>query len=407
MSRQAAGALLHPREFVPLAALLMSLSALSIDAMLPALPAIGRDFQVSRSNDLQFVVGAIFLGLGLGQIAIGPLSDRIGRKSAMHAGLAVFIAGCLVSIFASTFGVMIAGRILQGIGVSGPRIVTIAVVRDQYRGREMARLMSFVMAVFILVPTFAPALGQGIEWLGGWRAIFATFVAIAAAGSAWFAFRQPETLPASRRRPFSPRAVGGTVLEILRIRPALGYTLARAFAFAPFLAYITSAQQIFQVGYRTGALFPLWFAVAAVAVGFSLLVNGRLVMRYGMRRLAKGAAAVIALVSVPAWGLALAFGGLPPFWLFMVYLVVVFSCVGLLFGNLGALAMEPLGHVAGAGAAVIGSVSIFVALPLGTLVGQSFDGTMVAQIAAFGVFGGAAFAAIQWAAGSPGSRAFP
>ena len=404
MSRQAAGGPLHPREFVPLAALLMSLSALSIDAMLPALPAIGRDFQVPRSNDLQFVVAAVFLGLGLGQIAIGPLSDRIGRKSAMHAGLALFIAGCLVSIFAPTFGVMIAGRILQGIGVAGPRIVTIAVVRDQYRGREMARLMSFVMAVFILVPTFAPALGQGIEWLGGWRAIFATFVVIAAAGSIWFGFRQHETLPPSRRRPFSPRAVGGTVLEILRIRPALGYTLARAFAFAPFLAYITSAQQIFQAGYRTGALFPLWFAVAAVAVGFSLLANGRLVMRYGMRRLATGAAAAIALVSVPAWGLALAFGGLPPFWLFMVYLVVIFSCVGLLFGNLGALAMEPLGHVAGAGAAVIGSVSVFVALPLGTLVGQSFDGTMVAQIAAFGVSGGAAFAAIRWAAGGPGSE---
>ena len=382
----------------------MSLSALSIDAMLPALPAIGRDFQVPRSNDLQFVIAAIFLGLGLGQIAVGPLSDRIGRKSAMHAGLALFIAGCLVSIFATTFGVMIAGRILQGVGVSGPRIVTIAVVRDQYRGREMARLMSFVMAVFILVPTFAPALGQGIEWLGGWRAIFATFVATAAAAAAWFALRQPETLPASRRRPFSLRAVGGTVLEILRIRPALGYTLARAFAFAPFLAYITSAQQIFQAGYRTGALFPLWFAVAAIAVGFSLLANGRLVMRYGMRRLAKGAAAAIALVSVPAWGLAFAAGGLPPFWVFMVYLVIVFSCVGLLFGNLGALAMEPLGHVAGTGAAVIASVSIFIALPLGTLVGQSFDGTMVAQIAAFGVFGAAAFAAIRWAEGVPGQE---
>ena len=399
MNRHGAAALLHPREFVPLAALLMSLSALSIDAMLPALPAIGRDFQVPQSNDLQFVIGAIFLGLGLGQIVIGPLSDRIGRKSAMHAGLSLFMAGCLVSIFAPTFGVMIGGRVLQGIGVSGPRIVTIAVVRDQYRGREMARLMSFVMAVFILVPTFAPALGQGIEWLGGWRAIFATFVAIAAGGSAWFAIRQPETLPISRRRSFSPRAVGGTVLEILRIRPALGYTLARAFAFAPFLAYITSAQQIFQEGYRTGALFPLWFAVAALAVGCSLLANGRLVMKYGMRRLATGAAATIALASVPGWLLALAFGGLPPFWLFMVYLVVIFSCVGLLFGNVGALAMEPLGHVAGAGAAVVGSVSIFVALPLGTLVGQSFDGTMYAQIAAFGVFGAAAFGAIRWAAG--------
>ncbi len=343
---------LRTREFVPLVALLMSLVALSIDAMLPALDAIGRDLGVLRPNDTQFVVTAVFLGIGLGQLLFGPLSDSIGRRAAMHAGLALFMAGCLVSIFAPTFGAMIAGRVLQGVGVASPRIVTIAMVRDQYEGRRMARLMSLAMAVFILVPIVAPALGQGILLVGDWRAIFAAIFAVAAIALTWFALRQPETLPVAARRPFSPRDIGAAALEVLRTRTALGYTLAAACLFAPFLAYLSSARQIFQDAYRTGELFPLWFGVLALAFGCASLVNGRLVMKHGMRRLSKTAAAAVTLVSAAAWALAFAFGGLPPFRLFMGYLLVVFFCIGLLFGNLNALAMRPLGHVAGAGAAV-------------------------------------------------------
>ena len=375
----------------------MSLVALSIDAMLPALPAIGRDLGALGRNDTQFVITAVFLGLGVGQILFGPLSDRIGRKAAICAGLLLFMAGCLVSIFAPTFEMMIAGRVLQGIGVAGPRIVTIAMVRDRYEGRGMARLMSFAMAVFIIVPTIAPALGQGILWLGGWRAIFAAILAIAAIALAWFALRQPETLPASRRLPFSPRTIGRAALEVLRTRAALGYTLATACVFAPFLAYLSSAQQIFQDAYRTGALFPLWFGVLALAFGCASFVNGRLVVKHGMRRLSKGAAVAITGVSVVAWALAFAFDGLPPFWLLMAYLLAAFFCIGLLFGNLNALAMKPLGHIAGVGAAVVASLTTFIGVPLGALVGQSFDGTMYAQIAAFAVFGAGTLAAARWA----------
>ena len=180
MSRAEGGRALHPAEFVALVGLLMSLVALAIDAMLPALPAIGRDLGVARTNDVQLVIMSLFLGMGVGQLLFGPLSDRIGRKPAIHAGLVLFMIGCLVSIFAPTFEIMIAGRVLQGIGVAGPRICSIALVRDQYEGRMMARLMSFAMAVFILVPTVAPALGQGLLFLGGWHAIFITFLVIAA-----------------------------------------------------------------------------------------------------------------------------------------------------------------------------------------------------------------------------------
>ena len=367
--------------------------------MLPALPMIGRDLGAPHPNDVQFVITALFLGLGIGQMLFGPLSDRIGRKAAIHAGLALFMAGCVVSIFAATFEAMIAGRVLQGIGVAGPRVVTMALVRDQYEGPRMARLMSLALAVLILVPTIAPALGQVIVWLAGWRAIFTTFLASAAVAFAWLAIRQPETLPADRRRPFSLRAIGRAVGEILRIRVALGYTLATGFVFAPFVAYLSSAQQIFQEAYDTGVLFPAYFAVLALAVGGALLVNSRLVMRYGMRRLSRVAAGAVTLISLVAWAGAFAFEGLPPLWLFMAYLMSVFVCVGLLFGNLSALAMEPLGHIAGAGAAVVSSLSTFISLPLGMLVGQRFDGTMYALVGAFAFFGAATFAANGWAEG--------
>ena len=394
-------------EFVPLAALLMSLVALAIDTMLPALPAIGQDLGVERRNDVQFVITALFLGLGVGQLVFGPLSDRVGRRPAIHAGLVLFMTGCLMSILAPTFEVMIAGRVLQGAGAAGPRVVTLALVRDQYEGRRMARLMSFVLAVFIFIPTIAPALGQAILWVAGWRAIFTMFLAIAAIAFAWFALRQPETLPAARRRSFAPRAIGSGVLEVLGIRSALGFTLASGAVFAPFVAYLSSAQQIFQEAYTTGALFPVFFGGLALAVGGASLANGRLVMKHGMRRLSMGAAASTVLISIPMWMLTFVFAGLPPLWLFTVYLLAIFFAFGLLFANLNALAMEPLGHLAGVGSSVVSSLAVFVAVPLGTLVGLSFDGTMYTQIAAFGVFGAVGFAAMRWAAGGgaaePGS----
>ena len=406
MSATPARPALGGAEFVALIALLMSLVALSIDAMLPALPAIGRDLGVPRPNDTQLVITSLFLGLGLGQMIFGPLSDRIGRKPAIHAGLALFMAGCLVSILAPTFEAMIAGRVLQGIGVAGPRIVTIAMVRDQYEGRRMARLMSFAMSVFILVPTIAPALGQGILWLGGWRAIFAAIFTIAAIAFDLVcasASRRPCPPPDAGPSPHGTSA-GPWAETVLKTRAALGYTLATGCVFAPFLAYLSSAQQIFQDAYGTGALFPLWFGVLALAIGGAALANGRLVMKHGMRRLSQAATGAIVLISAVAWAGAFAFSGLPPFWLFMAYLLAVFLCIGLLFGNLNALAMEPLGHIAGVGAAVVASLATFISVPLGALVGQSFDGTIHAQVGAFAVFGAATFAAMRWAEGGTGAR---
>ena len=382
----------------------MSIVALATDAMLPALPAIGRDLEVPRRNDAQFVVTAMFLGLGLGQMVFGPLSDSIGRRPAIHAGLLLFMAGCLLSLFAPSFEVMIAGRVLQGFGAAGPRVVTMALVRDLYEGRRMARILSFAMAVFILVPAIAPALGQGIQGLGGWHAIFAVFLATAAVALLWFGLRQPETLAPAHRRPFTPRAVGAAVLEVLRIRTALGYTLATGFVFALFVAYLSSAQQIFQDAYGTGALFPAYFAALVLAIGGASLANGRLVVTYGMQRLTGMATMAIALLSTLVLAPAFAFDGLPPLWLFTAYMLAAFLCIGLLFGNLNALAMEPLGHIAGVGSAVVSSLATFISIPLGAVAGLGFDGTIYPLTAAFAIFGACAHAAIRWAGGEAQRR---
>ena len=404
--RAAGRPMLGAGEFVPLIALLMALVALSIDAMLPALPAIGSDLGAAQRNDAQLVVTALFLGLGFGQLLFGPLSDFIGRKPAICAGLALFMAGCVISILAPTFEAMLAGRVLQGIGVAAPRIVTVALVRDQYEGRRMARIMSFAMAVFILVPTLAPGLGQGILYIADWRAIFITLFATAAVAGIWLTLRQPETLPAERRLRFSLRALAQSAAEVLRIRSSLGYTLAIGFVFAPFVAYLSAAQQIFQDAYGVGALFPVYFGGLALAFGVSALVNGHLVMRYGMRRLSSVAAIGATLVSLASFAGAFAFDGLLPLWMLVVTLMLVFAAIGLLYGNLNALAMQPLGHVAGVGAALVAMLSTLVSVPLGGLIGYSFDGTLYALLGSFALAGAATCAAIRWARGAePSARA--
>ena len=391
MKRAAQGpAALPLAEFVPMAALMISLVALSIDAMLPALPAIARDLRVANPNDTQLVVSALVLGLTLGQLVYGPMSDSLGRRPAILAGFALFAVGCTVCVLATSFPVMLLGRVLQGIGVAGPRVVTVALVRDQYEGREMARVMSFVMAVFILVPVLAPAAGQLVLTVANWRAIFAAFLALATTASVWFALRQPETLPTTARIPFTTARITASVREILTTPAALGYTVCTGLVFAPFLGYLSSAQQVFTTTYALGDRFPLYFAALALTIGSAAAVNARMVRRLGMRRLARAAAASLSVIAAASWLLAWRAGGVPPLAQFMACMAAAFFCVGILFGNLNALAMRPLGHIAGIGAAVVGALSTALAIPLGALLGRAYDGTVLALLAGFAIFAGAA-----------------
>jgi DHA1 family bicyclomycin/chloramphenicol resistance-like MFS transporter len=379
---------------------MMSLTALSIDAMLPALPEIGSDLRVQDANDRQLVVSVIFLGLAIGQLFFGPLSDTTGRKRAVYAGYALYIAGALLSASATSFPVLLVGRLVQGLGISAPRAITLALVRDQFQGRAMARVMSFVMAIFILVPMIAPTLGQTILLFSSWRYIFIAFVLMALITSVWFAMRMPETLALQHRAPFSLRRIVDATFEILRNRTALGYTVSAGLISGAFLGYLNSAQQIFQEQYALGELFPLFFAVIAFSIGLASLLNARLVMRFGMRFLVRRSLIIIVGLSSLAFGIALLAAGQPPLWFLMAVIMMTFFCVGVLFGNQNSLAMEPLGHLAGIGSAVVGSLSTLISTPLGIVIGQSYNDTIFPLVIGLGVLSGLSNLVVRWAESS-------
>ncbi len=371
------------KEFVALVALTTSLAAMSIDMMLPALSDIAAEFAPAHPNDRQLVLTTFFVGLSLGQLVFGPLSDSIGRKAALYSGIALFVLGGLCCALAPSFGLLLAGRALAGFGAAGPRIVAVAVVRDMHTGRAMAKVMSFVSSIFILAPLLAPALGQALLLVGSWRSIFWLLVVAASVDVAWFGLRQAETLPPTRRTPLSLGVVARALSEVLQNRITLSYTLAMGLIFGAFINYLTTSQQVFQEQYGVGKLFPLYFGLLAAALGLASLANAQLVMRLGMQRLARFAGGAECVFSVLFWLWAIAWQGHPPLWLFMACMLVCFFCNGVLFGNYTARALEPMGHIAGAAAAVTGSLSSLVSLAFGTPFGRAYDGSVLPIISSF------------------------
>ncbi|MEZ5935790.1 MAG: multidrug effflux MFS transporter [Alphaproteobacteria bacterium] len=384
-------------EFVGFCALLMSLVAMSTDSILPALTTIGRELGVADENRAQLVISALFLGLGLGQMVYGPLSDRFGRRPAIQAGLALFLLGSVLSILSDSFLMMLAGRVLQGLGVAGPRIVTVAMVRDRYAGAAMARIMSLVMSLFVLVPVVAPTVGQVIFSLASWRWIFGVLLVVALIGWAWLLLRHPETLKPEHRRPLSLASIARGAAETFRNRRSAGYALASGLLVGAFLGFLNSVAQMFQEQYGLGALFPLYFAALALALGSASLLNSQLVMRFGMRWLTRVAITGVVISSSTFFLVALVLGGHPPLWALMLFLLSVFFCVGLLFGNLNALAMEPLGHIAGIAASTIGTVTMLIAMVLGGGIGFAYDGTVLPMVGGFTLLGMLSFAAMRFA----------
>ncbi len=383
-------------EFVVLLALMVSIVALATDVMLPALDVIGRDLGVQDANDAQLVISSLFLGFAIGQLFVGPISDRYGRKPIIYTGYILFTVGCLICIFATSFNAMLIGRALQGLGAASPRIITIALVRDGYEGRAMAKIMSIVMAVFIIVPTIAPAIGQGLIYFGGWRATFILLLILAAICFVWFGVRQPETLPSDKRRDLSFATIANGVAEFFQIRPAIGYTLTTGLIFGPFLGYLSSAQQIFQTVFGAGQMFAFYFGVAALAIGFASIVNSQLVMSMGMRPLSRWAMTGLTVLSSTFLILVLLYDGVPPFFMFMTWLLLSFFCIGIMFGNFGALAMESIGHMAGLGAALHGFLATMIGLPLGWAIGKSFDGGVTPIVAGFAIIGVLSIPILFW-----------
>ena len=380
-------------------ALTTSLVALTIDGMLPALPQIGSDLGVTDPSSPQLVVSMVFLGMAFGQLIFGPLSDSVGRKPALYVGIAVFIIGCLICIFATSFEMMIAGRVIQGIGASGPRIIPMALIRDEYEGRGMARIMSLIMMVFILVPMLAPLLGQIVIYYSDWRTIFTCFLILGLVILVWFAMRQPETLLVEKRIPLRAKTIADGFKEVLRNRITLGYTACMGMLSGPFVAYLSTAQPILEDQYALGSKFSLYFAALSFSIGIASYLNSRLVIKWGMRLLSFWALLAVISISV-VFGLFVYISQTEPaLWLFMAYMVFILFCNGILFGNVTTMAMEPMGHIAGVGAAVVGSLSTFISVPFGVWIGQSYEGSVIPLVLGFiGCFA-VAFGLMQWAEG--------
>ena len=365
-------------EFVALSALLMSSVALSVDIMLPALGEIARDFSLRDDNDRQFIIVALFLGLTFGQLLFGPLSDTLGRRPMILAGLGFFIAGAVVSAVAPSFEVMIAGRLMQGFGAAGPRIVTVAMIRDRFEGRPMAEILSLVMGIFIFVPIVAPSLGQALLFLIPWRVLFLVLAIIGMVAASWLLLRQPETL--AHPTPLSLQAYLGSTKAVILSPVAMAYTVAGACCYGALLGYVNSAQQLFQDVYRLGDAFALWFGVSAAFVSLATFVNSRLVQRYAMEKICIAAIAVLLVWSLGFDWLFRSRGSLPGLWSWMLFNGVALFLLGLTFGNVNAIALRQFGQMAGVASALVASLNAAISLVIAWRIGSAFDGTVSAMM---------------------------
>jgi MFS transporter, DHA1 family, multidrug resistance protein len=361
-------------EFVGLMALLMALTALSVDVMLPALPQIGRTLGVANANDRQLIISFYLGGFAIGQLLWGPASDRFGRKTPLLAGLALYFCATVLAVASSSFAGLLGARAIQGLGASAPRVLALAIVRDRFQGREMSRIMSFVMMVFIVVPLLAPGLGEAIIELSSWRWIFLLLLFAAVCCFCWTAARLPETRPLEDRLPLSAGAVWHAFKLVTLTRQTIGHVIAIGFVFGLLVSYIMSAEQIFVEVYGLGSRFPIVFgAISAFLIAASLL-NAWAVRKAGMRVISHFAL-IVALAACAIMALA-GYPEKPPLLLFGAFMACVFFSFGLIMPNFNALAMEPMAHIAGTASSIAGFYSTTVAAILGTLIGRAFDGSV-------------------------------
>lgn len=385
----------NSKEFIILMAALISVVAISIDALLPALGMIVEDLHLANPNHGQYMIGFLFIGMALGEIICGPFSDALGRKPVLYVSILIYLVGSLLCLFGQSFDLILAGRFIQGFGVAGPYMSAVSIVRDKYSGRAMARVMSVVMTIFILVPAIAPSIGQAILFQASWRGIFVLYVFYSIAVTTWIFFRLEETLPQEKRIPFSVKSIAAGFLEVFSNRLTACYTVCMGICFGSFIGYLNSSQQIFQSQFGTGKMFTVYFGGLALILGVASLLNARFVERLGMRNICIFSFAFIVAASVVFLGVHMIAD--IKLWMFLGYAAVLFFTFGLVFGNLNALAMEPMGHIAGIASALIGATSSVVSIALGTVIGQLYNGTLIPLIWGFLVLGSLSLAIMIYA----------
>lgn len=378
-------------EFIALMASLMSIVALAIDAILPAMSAIGISINSLDTNNNQLLITMIFLGLGFGQLLFGPLSDSFGRKPIVYIGFSVFAIASVICVLAPTLEWMVFGRILQGVGLAAPRTIAIAVIRDMYKGDYMAKIMSFVTTFFILVPVIAPVMGKFILNHYEWKGIFYVQLVMALLVSIWFWKRQPETLKPEYKIKFTKHVFLDGLKELIKYKETMGFTVISGLISGAFIVYLSASQIIFENQYGLIDEFPYIFAGLAAGVGLSTFLNGSFVMRFGMWRLSYFA---IILFSINALVYVLLFWNSatnPSLAIILLFMAIQFFTIGFIFGNLRAIAMEPIGHIAGIGAAITGFISTLMAVPIANFIGSFVKDTALPLFIGFTIFGTLSF----------------
>ncbi|MDO7835945.1 multidrug effflux MFS transporter [Sphingobium sp. HBC34] len=386
---------IHFREFVLLCACLMAMNALSIDPMLPALPQIGRDLAIAHPNDRQLIISVYFLGLGFGSLLFGVLSDRFGRKHVLGSAMALFILSSIACASAQNFAIMLAGRGCAGFFAGASRVITVSIIRDRFRGDAMARVMSLIFAVFMLIPVMAPSFGQAILWIAHWRWIFWALVILASLILGWMLLRMPETLRPENRVRITVRALLGTVGTVLRTRSSIGYMLASGVVMGGLIGFILSVQQIFFDVFQAQNIFPFAFAAIAGCMGIGSLINSRLVSRFGARRMSQGA--LIAFILIAAVHLAIILAGAETLASFMVLQAMTMMTVSFTASNFSSISMEPFHRGAGAASSFQAFLTTALSATLGSMVGLAFDGTPLPFILGLLIFGTLSFLIVIWA----------
>jgi len=384
-------------QFIALLAFVMALGALGIDLMLPVFDEIRAHFGLAKeATDVAQIVTVYFLGMASGQVVYGPFADRFGRRPVLYAGLAIYTIAAVGSALAPTLPLMLAGRFLWGVGAAGPRVVGIAIVRDVYEGDAMARVMSFIMAVFVIVPILAPSVGALISAFGPWQLVFWFCAVYAVAVGSW-SLRLSETLAVENRRQLRLRPILDAARQIFTTRRSLGYTFAMAFLFGGFTSYLASSELIVGGIYGRPALFPFIFGGAAMVMGSAMLFNARYVGRLGAVTIVRVAVRAYMALSMGLLLVTVVSGGKPPFWIAIVWVTAVLVMHSTMIPNVNTIALEPLGHVAGMASAVIGTMSLSGGALLGTLIDRNLSTTITPLVLGFVVYGSIAGGWVAWA----------